>query len=156
MTRERRVDAPSTRDAMIDELFSNFFDLIWRIAMVWRIAMAISGYDIGVRTTRQRVLETPCLTRHFQRKIPQNRRQRRQNFLLDKWCTSLLGPVQGVLCTLPSKKAALLEQDSGLRSQVSLHKNLSVLYYRKWPAVRLAFFATQLGDWKFKQICVAV
>lgn len=98
---------------MIDELFSNCFDL------VWRIAMAISGYDIGVRTTRQRVLETPCLTRHFQRDAPQNRRQRRQNFLLDKWCTSLLGPVQGVLCTLPSKKAALLAQDSGLRSQVS-------------------------------------
>ena len=122
MTRERRVDAPSTRDPMIDELFSNCFDLIWGISMVWRIAMAIPGYDIGVRTTRQRVLGTPCLTRlFFQREIaPENRRQRRQNFLLDKWCTSLLGPVQGVLCTLPSKKAASRAMlRLRLRSQVS-------------------------------------
>ena len=94
------MDTPSTKDPMIDGLVSNCFDLIWRIAM------AIPGYDIGLRTTRQRVFETPCMTRLFQRDAPQNQRQRRQHFLLDNWCTSLLGPVQGVLCALPSKKAA--------------------------------------------------
>lgn len=117
MTRERRVDAPSTRDAMIDELFSNFFDLIWRIAMVWRIAMAISGYDIGVRTTRQRVLETPCLTRHFQRKIPPKPEAATAEFSVGQVVYITSGPSAGRALHIAKQEGRSAR--ARLRSQVS-------------------------------------